>query len=268
MIENITDLGLIEDEAIELDRAALRLAALDLPDTDLTPYETYLDELASEIAAVSTDADTAARRVAVLRTILSDKHDFRGDSDTYEDIANANLIAVIDRRRGLPVALAILYVAMARRMGWRADVLNTPGHIVASLTDETEQVVIDPYNRGRQLSAKSLQQLIQRATGSWQALDPSGWTAMENRAVLVRLLNNQTVRAVQAGKLDRAATLYERMTMIAPTIAYLWWERAQVEWQIGRNREARASLSALLEMTTDEDRRRKAIHLLDSIPHE
>lgn len=267
-MESIADLGLIEDEAIELDRAALRLAALDFPDADLASYESYLDDLAAETAAASSAVDTAARKAATLRAILSDKHDFRGDSDTYEDAANANLMSVIDRRRGLPVALVILYVAMARRMGWQADVLNTPGHIVASLADDTEQVVIDPYNRGRQLTAKGLQALIQRATGSWQPLDPSGWTPMENRAVLVRLLNNQTVRAVQAGRLDRAATLYERMTVVAPTITHLWWERAQVEWQLGRNRDARSSLSALLEMTTDEGRRRQAIHLLDSIPHE
>jgi len=268
MIESIADLGLIEDEAIDLDRAALRLAALDLPDADLKPCEAYLGDLAAEIAAASIGAGSGARRAATLRAILSDKHDFRGDSDTYEDAANANLISVLDRRRGLPVALAILYVAQARRQGWQADVLNTPGHIVASLTDEAGQVVIDPYNRGRQLTAKTLQEVIRRATGSWQPLDPAGWTPMENRAVLVRLLNNQTVRAVQAGKLERAATLYERMTTIAPTVAYLWWERAQIEWQLGRNREARSSLSALLETATDEARRRQAIHLLDSIPHE
>lgn len=268
MIESIADLGLIEDEAIELDRAALRLAVLDHPEADLQSCEAYLDRLAGEIAAASVNAKTASRQAAALRTILCDKHDFRGDSTTYDDSANANLISVLERRRGLPVALAILYVALARRLGWKADVLNTPGHIVISLQDDTSHVVLDPFNGGRQLNPKALQDVIQRATGRWQAIDTSGWTPMENRAVLVRLLNNQTIRAVQAGKLDRAAALYERLTTIGPEMPDLWWQRAQLEWQLGRNREARSSLSALLEMTTDETRRKHAIAMLESIPHE
>jgi regulator of sirC expression with transglutaminase-like and TPR domain len=205
--------------------------------------------------------------MAILRAILSDKHDFRGDSTSYDDSANANLISVIDRRRGLPVALSILYVALARRLGWKADVLNTPGHIVISLEDETERVVADPFNGGRVLTAQSLQSLIAQVTGTQPPLDPGGWIPLQNRLVLVRLLNNQVIRAMQAGKIERAATLYERLTTIGPAIADLWWERAQVEWQLGRNREARASLSALLEVTTDEGRREQVRRMLEKIPH-
>jgi len=267
MIESIADLGLIEDEAIELDRAALRLAALDHPDTDLATYEAYLDRLADEIAAASATAETAARRASALRTILSDKHDFRGDSATYDDSANANLISVIDRRRGLPVALAIIYVALARRLGWHAEVLNTPGHIVISLEDETERVVMDPFNGGRQLTTQSLRTLIAQATGGRSQLDPAGWSPLENRLVLVRLLNNQAMRAVQGGKIERAVTIYERLTTIGPAIPELGWERAQLEWQLGRNREARSSLSALLEMTTNEEHRRHVNRMLEQIPH-
>jgi regulator of sirC expression with transglutaminase-like and TPR domain len=268
MIESIADLGLIEDEAIPLDRAALRLAALDHAEVDLASYEVFLDRLEDEIVAASYNADTAARRTAALRAILSDKHDFRGDSDTYDDSANANLISVIDRRRGLPVALSILYVGLARRLGWKADVLNTPGHIVIGLEDEAERVVVDPFNGGRVLTAQSLQSLIAQVTGTQPPLDPAGWIPLQNRLVLVRLLNNQVIRAVQAGKIERAATLYARLTTIGPGISELWWERAQIEWQLGRNRDARASLSSLLEMTTDGERRGQVFRMLEKIPHE
>lgn len=47
---------------------------------------------------------------------------------------DADLIRVIDRRPGLPVSLTILYVAAARRIGWHADVLNTPGHVMGNLS--------------------------------------------------------------------------------------------------------------------------------------
>jgi regulator of sirC expression with transglutaminase-like and TPR domain len=268
MTESIADLGLVEDEDIELGHAALRLAALDHPDADVAASDAVIARLADEVAMASVQAGTTARRAAALRTILADKHDYRGDSETYDADVNADLICVIDRRRGLPVALAILYVAIARRLGWTADVLNTPGHIVIALGDEGDRIVLDPFNGGRQLTPEGLQEVIKRATGSWQTLDPSGWVPMENRAVLVRLVNNLAVRALGAGALDRAALLYERLTIIAPTMAEFWWERAKIERRLRHNAKARACLSALMETTIDPAMRREIRRMLDDIPHE
>lgn len=268
MIERIADLGLVEDEDIELDTAALRLAALDHPGADIEASEAVIAALADEVAAVAAQSDTTAKRAAALRAILADKHDFRGDSETYDADANADLISVIKRRRGLPVALAILYVGIARRLGWKADVLNTPGHIVIALGREGDRIVLDPFNGGRQLTPEGLQEVIRRATGSWKSLDPAGWTPMENRAVLVRLLTNLAIRAIGAGALERAAVLYQRLTTIAPTMPGLWWERAKIERRLGRNASARGSLSALMETTTDPAMRREIRRMFDDIPHE
>lgn len=268
MIERIADIGLVEDEDIELDRTALRLAALDHPGVDIGASEAVIAALADEVAAVSVQPCTTAKRAAALRAILADKHDFRGDSETYDADVNADLISVIARRRGLPVALAILYVGIARRLGWAADILNTPGHSVITLGDESDRIILDPFNGGRQLSPEDLQDVVKRATGSWQPLDPSGWTPMKNRAVLVRLVNNLAIRAMGAGALERAAVLYQRLTMIAPTMPDLWWERAKLERRLGRNANARASLSALMETTIDPAMRREIKRMFDDIPHE
>jgi len=263
---SISEIGLIDDAKIELGRAALQLAALDHPETDLASYETKLEAFAAEVAAVATSASTAAKRAAALRTILSDKHDFRGDSATYDDSANADLISVIDRRRGLPVALAILYVAIARRIGWQADVLNTPGHVVIALRCDGATVIVDPFNSGRQLTPEALIDLVRRAVGVRLAINPDEWEPMENRAVLVRLLNNQAIRAVKEGNVGRAIELYERLTSIGPEMPQLWWERARIELQLGMHEEARSSLSAMLEITTDADHRKQINRALETIP--
>jgi regulator of sirC expression with transglutaminase-like and TPR domain len=265
-VSSISEIGLVDDAKIELGRAALQLAALDHPDKDLGSYEAQLEALTAEVGAVAKSASTAAKRAAALRTILSDKHDFRGDSTTYDDSANADLISVIDRRRGLPVALAILYVAIARRIGWQADVLNTPGHIVIALRCDGATVIVDPFNSGRQLTPKALIDLMRQAVGVRLATKPDEWEPMQNRAVLVRLLNNQAVRAVKGGNLGRAITLYERLTSIGPEMPQLWWERARIELQLGMNEEARSSLSAMLEITTDANHREQINRALEAVP--
>ena len=62
---------------------------------------------------------------ALARTFC-ERFDYRGDSETYDDTQNADLIRVIRRRRGLPVALGILYLHAARAQGWPAVGLNFP----------------------------------------------------------------------------------------------------------------------------------------------
>ena len=67
MIESIADLGLREDEAIRLDDAALRLAALDHPVSDMAAYAKRLDDLAAQIAMAGGSAESASMRASVLR---------------------------------------------------------------------------------------------------------------------------------------------------------------------------------------------------------
>lgn len=245
-------LGLLDDEAIALDEAALTLAALDHPDVDITPYAECLSALAMQLLARANGVTAASDRAALLRELLVGEHGFTGDSTDYDDPANADMIAVLDRRRGLPVALSILYVALARKVGWTADALNTPGHVLVRIGQDPAAVIQDPFHDGELLDETGVRRLLGRLLGSDEAdLEPEHMTPLSNRSVLVRLLSNQATRARRAGDLSRALELHERMTMIAPSFTGLWWERARLEQLAGRVHAARASLGAMLETTRD-----------------
>jgi hypothetical protein len=96
-----------------------------------------------------------------LSRILVEEHGFRGDTVNYDNPANADLIAVLDRKRGIPVSLSILYVAMARRTGWSADALNTPGHVLVRIGSETAPILVDPFNGGRIVDGDCLAELAE-----------------------------------------------------------------------------------------------------------
>ena len=82
----------------DLFEAALRLGRCDHPGIDLAPYREHLAELARDAEAAG--AATATGRLEALVSILSHRHGYTGDAKSYDDLANANLIDVIDRRRG------------------------------------------------------------------------------------------------------------------------------------------------------------------------
>lgn len=264
MDEDLNRLGLIDEEDVVLDEAALSLALLDHPGTDLVPYHDLLDAVEMRLDLFGGDANTPVERADALAAVLAGEFGFAGDVETYDDPANADMISVLDRRRGLPVSLSILWVAMARRLGWSADVLDVPGHVLVVIGTEAAPVIVDPFAGGVRVDAERLAALVGAFAGSGRA--EVHIAAMPNRAVLVRLLQNQAIRADQAGKGRRALELYSRMTTMAPAYPHAWWERARLELVDQDLTAARSSLGAMLEITRDAALRRRVTETLDALP--
>ena len=59
-------------------------------------------------------ARSPAARTGALNEIILLKNGYSGDELSYDDLQNANLMRVVDRRKGPPVALGILYIHAAR----------------------------------------------------------------------------------------------------------------------------------------------------------
>lgn len=264
-MDDIAHLGLLDDEEIELDVAALELAALDHPGASVVDYVDRLGEIGEDIVIKGGSARNAFERAAVLAGVIAGDHGFAGDRETYDDPANTDFMQVIDRKRGLPVSLSILYVAAARRAGWPANALNTPGHVLVSIGGGDAPLLIDPFNGGAAVDARQLTSLLAGMLGRQVVPSPEHLAPMTNRAVLVRLLTNGATRAEGAGSLARARTLYARITTVAPAYPHGWWERARTELTGGDVAAARGSLSAMLETTRDPDLRAQVSAALDAL---
>lgn len=264
MIDALEELGLLDDEEIELDRAALTLSALDHEGIDLAPYHRLLDDMQERLAEISVNARTVEEQAGALRQVFHEEFGFVGDAQGYGAPVNADLIRVLDRKQGLPVSLSILYVSAARRMGWSAYALNTPGHVLVRLGGE-RFILLDPFNGGLPVSGEQLAEMIRTYMGQAADVRPEYLAPVPNRAILVRLLRNQASRAEQAGDLDRAMAMHVRMTRIAPEFADLWSELARLQIRTGNPDGARDSLSAMLEMTRDPDRRQAIADALDRL---
>ena len=264
-MDDIATLGLLDDKAITLDTAALRIAAADHPGVDLDPYVHILGAVAERAMELGGDATTAPERAAVLAEAIGGDFGFRGDRERYDDPDNADMVRVLERRLGLPVSLSILYVAAARRLGWPADVLGTPGHVLARIGTELEPVLIDPFDRGAVVGPDRLQALLAGVLGPGAAPHPDHLAPMTNRATLVRLLMNQATRAEANGLTARARTVFERITAIAPANAHGWWDRARLELAGGDVPAARQSLSAMLEVSREPALRAHVCAALDAL---
>ena len=247
---------------IDIAETALLLAACDRP--DLSP-DNYRDHLALLCDAVreatdrSPDGD-AHELAALLGGVISGLHGYRGDAETYDDPRNANLMEVIDRRKGLPVALGIVWLHVAARLGLDLAGLNFPGHFVLRLRTEgsgpRDAAIVDPFNGGRILTSADLLSMIRQVEGPRATLSPEAYAEVSSRDILLRLQNNIMMRAVRGNDFARGCDVVRRMIWIAPERAGLFFELGRLEVHDGRMGAAVDAFASCYEKALDlgEDR--------------
>ncbi|CAA9473999.1 MAG: hypothetical protein AVDCRST_MAG38-1524 [uncultured Solirubrobacteraceae bacterium] len=140
---------LAADPRASLDALALSLAGQFRP-VDAAAAMDALDALGAEIAIVaSRGSGSPAEEAETCAAVLGGRHGYVGDRAEYDDPRNSMLDAVIERRRGLPIVLSVLYVEAARRAGIALRGVGLPGHFVAGHFGADPPLLIDPFNGGR-----------------------------------------------------------------------------------------------------------------------
>lgn len=255
VLERLRVIGESEDEAIDIAEAALLLAALDRPEESLKPYTQKLAELAAGAKAATAPTHSVDMQLAALNALLCGRWGFAGDSETYDDPRNANLMHVIDRRKGLPVALGILWLHAGRSYGAELTGLAFPSHFLVRLSARGQRLIIDVFNGGKPLGAADMRRLLKQMLGEAQEIEPGHYAPVSARDVLIRLQNNLKVRALGAGDLPRALEVLQSMTLLAPDRSELWRETAVLHSRLGNLNTAIATLERLLaEASADPDR--------------
>jgi regulator of sirC expression with transglutaminase-like and TPR domain len=233
------------DAELDLAAMALALGALEHPAVPLERYARHLDALIADAGARHGEEMPLAARVRAINLSLFERHGYGGDAETYDNLDNANLIRVIDRRKGLPIALAILYLHIARGNGWSAEGINFPGHFVLRLEDRGSAVIIDPFAAGAACDADYLERLLRSTQGTGSALEQQHLAPASNRDMLLRLQNNIKTRQVQRGEFAAALAAVERMALIVPDHPGIWLEAAALHGEIGQLQRGLLCLDAV-----------------------
>lgn len=170
------------DDELPLDEAVLLVAAHALPGLDVDDERARLDEIARGVAAPTVEA---------LRAHLVDDLGFAGDRDTYHDARNSLLPAVLDRRTGIPISLAVVAIEVGRRCGVPLVGVGMPGHFLVRPHDDGTRF-LDLFDGGAELDGAACRAIFERlhAGAPWdhRFLDPVGPVAIVSR-LLANLAN-------------------------------------------------------------------------------
>ncbi len=188
MLPPFSELAALPDPP--LDELALALAGA-FREVDAEAALEELDGLGAEVAARLDAAEGSAEvQVRACVEVLAGAHGFTGDDETYDSPDNSMLDVVLQRRRGLPILLSVVYLEVGRRAGVPLAGLGLPGHFVVGHLGGATPLVIDPFADGKRL--------VEDVAPGW--LDP--WPAP---AIAMRMLNNLIATYQRRG--DLGATL-------------------------------------------------------------
>ena len=260
-------IGMLPDTEIDIAEAALQLARVDAPDADCERARRQLSLLARDtVAAAGRIAqDELPARAAVLERVIAERHGFRGDTESYDDPANANLIRVVERRRGLPVALGVIWLHCARTAGWDAHGIDFPGHFLLALEGSGKQCVLDVFAGGRRMEAPALRKLLKSIEGAKAELRPGLLQPMSTRGVLLRLQQNIKARRLGIGDLRGALTCAENMLRVAPDHAPLWRESGLLHQRLDEIGDALRCFERFVELVPSGEAAARARLSIDEL---
>ena len=186
---------LAADPAARLDALALALAA-EFRDVDEAAALARLDELAADVARAAATTD----ELHALGEVLGTRHGFAGAREEYDHPDNSMLDLVLERRRGLPIALSVVYIETARRAGIALDGVGLPGHYVVGQFhgDGGAPVLLDPFAGGVRIAAAAV-------TDGPVVVRP--WGAHETALRMLHNLVGSYTRRNDLGRAIRAAEL-------------------------------------------------------------
>jgi regulator of sirC expression with transglutaminase-like and TPR domain len=261
----LRDIGQIDAPVLPIAEAALALASFERPRVGLARYRQHLAALARDVGRHSAASGDLAGRASALNDIILLKHGYGGDELTYDDLQNANLMRVVDRRKGLPVALGILYLHAARAQGWDSVGLGFPGHFLIRLSDGPERLILDPFHSGRVCDAVVLRELLKAMAGQDVELAPEHYAPVADRDVLLRLQNNIKSRLLQSNRHEHAVKVIETMLLLAPGMASLWQEAGMLHAHLGNMMAAMNALQEFIARSPDGNARHQAAALLQQL---
>ncbi len=208
------------DEAIPLDEAAMLISREEYPLLDVQAYLSRLRQHAAELRERMSTAmlpEEPLRRIVTLNNYLFEDLGFSGEALDYYDPRNSYLSDVLDRRRGIPISLSLLYVHLARCVDLPAEGISFPGHFLVRLPVEDGLIVLDPYHRGRSLGTEELRQRAWSAQAGERPDDEALIDLLEpsdNRGIIARMLRNLKSIYVDREDWDRALRVADRLVIL------------------------------------------------------
>ena len=256
-----------DGEDIPLTEAALAIAQVVDPTLDLATAQSDIDRLAATLKARLPADAGQVHKLRLLNRYFFHELGFAGNANDYYDPANSYLSTVVERRRGIPISLAVLLMEIGHQVGLPLRGVSFPGHFLVKLKVRAGDLYLDPMT-GESLSREQLEERLSEFLAALRIDDdPSSQANMApevfeialmqaireapSREILARMLRN--LKGIYHGRNDyeRLLEIQNRLVVLLPDAHEELRDRGLVYAQLECPRAAAEDLTAYLEKVPD-----------------
>ncbi len=241
-----------EDEAIPLAAAALAIARMEYSELDADPYLARLDQMAQRVRTRLRQNPTARESIVLLNQVLFQEEGLRGNREDFYDPRNSFLNDVLDRKLGIPITLSVVYLEVARRVGFPVAGVGMPGHFLLKHYDAVAgELFIDAFDRGRILGPDDYQRRLDEVYGGQVDMRAEYLQPVTHHEILGRMLNNlrQIYLRQQNGR--KGLAVLDMLLTIPPGSPDLLRERALLRLELDQYVGAAQDLGKYLKLAPE-----------------
>jgi regulator of sirC expression with transglutaminase-like and TPR domain len=243
----------LPDSEMDLAEGALWIAAEEYPDMRVGLYLDKIERLAVELRRRVRAEIEPDRVVEICNHFLFQEQRFHGNTAAYTDVRNSYLNEVMDRRTGIPVTLATVYLAVGERAGLPVRGVGMPGHfLVRYQGSRSKELFVDPFH-ARVLDRAGCEALLGETYQGQVTMRPAFLKPVLKRQILARILNNLKTTFMAQGDLARALAASDRIILADPHLTAEWRDRGLIEHQLRRDRDALRDFNKYLSLKPEPE---------------
>jgi regulator of sirC expression with transglutaminase-like and TPR domain len=211
------ELVALDEEAFPLDRASLVVALEEYPELSIQAYLRKLDALAASAEVLVGIDRNPVNVIESMNEVLFVQEGLRGNIEDYYDPRNSYLNEVLDRRLGIPVTLSVIYIEVARRIGFSIKGVGFPGHFLVKHVAADREIIIDPFDLGRILTLNECQELLDKVHNGAVPMQASLLQPMDKRSIITRMLYNLKGIYTQKEQFQKALSVIDEILILNPS---------------------------------------------------
>ncbi|NJL11011.1 MAG: tetratricopeptide repeat protein [Calothrix sp. SM1_7_51] len=234
------------DESIDLVKAALYISQEEYPDLCVEDYIDKLEDMASEVERWLPSSRYPLRIIQAINEYLYEELGFTGNTENYHDERNSFLNDVLERRKGIPITLSLVYLEIARRINFPMVGVGMPGHFLIRPNINDMEIYVDAFNGGEILFPQDCQQRLEQVFERSVTLKPEFLATVTNKYFLLRMLNNLKQIYLKHQNLEKSLAVVDRMLLLFPDLPEELRDRGLLYYQIGQFTKAADDLETYL----------------------
>ncbi|MGB0882826.1 MAG: transglutaminase-like domain-containing protein [Vicingaceae bacterium] len=197
----------------DLIEGATIVAKYQYPDIENEDIKDFIKKITQDVWLELNDNLTALEKVKVINSVIFDNYGFYGNTKNINSPKNSYINNVIERKKGNPITLGIIYLAVCSNLNVPVYGVDIPAHFILAYAETPEDVLfyLNIFNRGTVFGGYDIDKFLEQLK-----LEPKEehYKPCTNLTVIKRLVQHLIYTYDNLGYVEKKEELEELYSLL------------------------------------------------------